>query len=113
MNNAHLQPTITEEQYAAAVQRLLVHAESDTGGAKACAQVLLSAYNGYEFQLDITDLCLLDPDLYFSALVAIRGRVELHKEPHELLANGSDRFNALWDQWFPVYHVHNRWKRGE
>lgn len=108
--NTHLLQDITPDQYATAVQRLSVWAKSDVGASKVCAQVLLSAYNGYEFHLDITDLCLLDPDLYSSALVVIRGRVELRMEPHETLENGGKVFDNLWKQW-ACLHVSKRGKQ--
>lgn len=99
---------ITLEQYGNAVEKLLTMAlEHDSGGARACAQVLLSAYNGDEWQLDITDLGNLDHNYYPAALTVIRGRVELRREPQDLVKDGSNRFKQLWKQW-DRYHVANR-----
>lgn len=99
---------ITLEQYGNAVEKLLTMAlEHDGGGARTCAQVLLSAYNGDEWQLDITDLGNLDHNYYPAALAVIRGRVELRREPQDLVKDGSNRFKLLWKQW-DRYHVANR-----
>lgn len=40
------QPEITTMQYAMAVSHLIGMAQKDCSGSRACAQVLLSAYNG-------------------------------------------------------------------
>lgn len=109
---ACLETPISEDVYRDAVIRLLKLALKDTGGSRVLAQVLLSAYNGYEFQLDVTDLCLLDFDLYVDALIVIRGRVELRREPHEI-SGCNDHFVILWDRWFSVLHVSTRSKREE
>lgn len=101
---------MTLEDYAAGVAMLMPLARSDTGGSLAAAQVLLSAYNGNEWQLDITDLCSLDEDHYAAALAVIRGRAEIRTEPHLLIENGDALFRRLWEQW-SRYHIDNRWKR--
>jgi hypothetical protein len=102
-------PNIFMLQYAESVSALIKLASKDCSGSKACAQVLLSAYNGHEFQLDITDLCLLDENYYDHAMTVIRGRVELRTEPHELITDGNLVFDQLWDQW-RGYHVSTRFK---
>lgn len=92
-------PKITPEQYAEAVALLVKTAQGDTSGSRASAQVLLSAYNSYAFQLGITELCNLDADHYEAALAVIRGRVELRHEPHEMIQDGPKHFEQLWEQW--------------
>lgn len=76
---------INVEEYRQAVESLVPFALTDTSGGRAAAGVLLSCYNAYKFHLDVTDLCLLDFDLYQAAIKVIRGRVELSKEPHQLI----------------------------
>lgn len=105
-----LNQTITTEEYAQAVKKLLHLAQCGTGSSLAAAQVLLSAYNGGEWQLDITDLCGLDRDHYITAMNVIRGRVELMTEPHSLIKDGDRIFKDLWNNWIR-YHISNRWKR--
>lgn len=101
---------ITLEEYAEGVATLVRLAGDGTSGSRAAAQVLLSAYNGADWQLDITDLCVLDHGHYVAALAVIRGRTEICVEPHELIADGGRHFQRLWEQW-SRYHIDNRWKK--
>lgn len=97
----------TELEYSDAILKLAHLAEGDTGGSRVAAQVLLSAYNGNEFQLNIVDLCNLDRLHYQAALAVIQGRVELGIEPQQFLENGDQVFLDLWERWLR-YHVANR-----
>ena len=56
-----LNQVITTKQYFNSVSALIKVARMDTSASRAAAQVLLSAYNGQEWQLNVTDLCFLDP----------------------------------------------------
>ncbi|OGR15893.1 MAG: hypothetical protein A2X81_12270 [Desulfobacterales bacterium GWB2_56_26] len=98
-----------KETYSQAVSQLVKLAQGDTGGSRVAAQVLLSAYNGEAWQLNVVDLCALDKPNYQAALDVIRGRVELYIEPHTLIANGGRIFEELWHRW-ERYHVENRAK---
>ena len=100
---------IDTETYSQAIHQLISLAQGDTGWAKVAAQVLLSAYNGEAFQLNIGDLTTLDKDHYHAALLVIRGRVELGREPQHFLKNGDRVFTDLRQQW-QRYHVENRGK---
>jgi len=97
------------ESYIGAIKRLLPLAQSDTSGSRAAAQVLLSAYNGDNWQLDITDLCVLDDDYYQAALLVMHYRRALSEEPHTLITNGDQLFSELQQQW-KRYHINNRHK---
>jgi len=97
----------TKQEYTDAIIKLVPLAQGDTGGSRVAAQVLLSAYNGNDFQLDIVDLCNLDRRHYQAALAVIRGRVELREEPQNYAANGDMVFRDLWQQWQRL-HVTNR-----
>ncbi len=90
---------VSQEEYAKAVAACLELAQQSTGGGRVAAQVLLSAYNGDSFQLDVTDLCNLDRSNYENALTVIRGRYEIRREPQEMVVDGSKIFRALWNQW--------------
>lgn len=90
---------ITPTEYAKAVTACVELAQYGTGGGRVAAQVLLSAYNGDSFQLDVTDLCNLDHTNYPLALAVIRGRYEVGREPQEMIPDGSNVFRALWKQW--------------
>lgn len=96
-----------EQEYSAAILKLAELAQGDTGGSRVAAQVLLSAYNGDAFQLNIVDLGNLDRGYYQAALAVIRGRVELGIEPQDFLENGGQVFSDLWKRW-ERYHVTNR-----
>ena len=100
---------VTPAQYGRAVAELVKLARQDTGGSRVAAQVLLSAYNGYDFQLDITDLGNLDLGNYRLALTVIRGRRECGREPHELIENGGRIFEDLYRRWSRL-HVKERGK---
>lgn len=98
------------KEYEEAVRLLTSLAQTDTSGGRAAAQVVLSAYNGDEWQLDVTELSLLDGKYYQAALSVIRGRKELMIEPHNLIPNGRQIFHRIWNQW-RRYHISNRWKQ--
>lgn len=87
------------DEYAKAIVGCIELAQQPTHGGRIAAQVLLSAYNGYSFQLDVAGLSNLDPENYEIAITVIRGRYETCREPHEMLANGSKIFCDLWEQW--------------
>jgi len=90
---------ISPEEYAKAVADGIELARQSTGGGRVMAQVLLSAYNGVSFQLDVAGLSNLDPSNYEIALKVIRGRYEVYREPHEMIAAGGKIFSELWSQW--------------
>lgn len=90
---------VSQEEYAKAVAACVDLAQQPTGGGRVAAQVLLSAYNGDSFQLDVTDLCNLDRSNYENAITVIRGRYEIRREPQEMIADGGTIFRALWNQW--------------
>ncbi|MGR8931927.1 MAG: DUF7673 family protein [Gammaproteobacteria bacterium] len=107
---ANLEKPLPRETYKNAIENLMDVAEWNIGGSSAAAQVLLSAYNGYGFHLDITDLCTLDYHYYACAIAVIRGRAELRIEPHELIENGDKRFRFLSERWRRL-HITERGKR--
>ena len=99
----------TREEYAASVIVLLKLALDDTSGSLTAAQVLLSCYNGYNWQLDVTDLCHLDREYLRHALIVMECRATLWAEPHDLVKNGDEHFTRLQKKW-RRYHIRNRWK---
>lgn len=100
---------ITPEAYQAGIARLIHLAYTDQTSARVAAQVLLSAYNGEQWQLDIVDLTLLDRENYQAALNVIRGRVEVNCEPQHMIQNGSSHFRELWGR-YQYLHVSKRGK---
>tara|TARA_R110002072_G_scaffold303138_1_gene495415 strand:+ start:26981 stop:27481 length:501 start_codon:yes stop_codon:yes gene_type:complete len=80
----------------------------DGSGAYAAAQVLLSSYNGSNYQLNITDLCNLDDINFKCAQAVIAGRVHTQEEPHNIIENGSSIFQKLEEKWSNL-RVKNRY----
>lgn len=101
--------TVNYEQYGESVVELLKLAKGDTGGSRVAAQVLLSAYNGEVWQLDITDLCNLDDHYYRHAMNVIHARRELREEPHQLIKDGNAHFQEVATNW-PRLNLEQRWK---
>lgn len=98
-------------EYKNSVEALLRVARMGTGGSRVAAQVLLSAYNGDSFHVDVTVLGILDNENLAHALRVIWGRTRNPwKEPQRVIENGDALFGRLWDDW-PRLHVQNRWKR--
>lgn len=93
------QLAVSEMDYRAAINSLIEVAESDTSGGRAAAQVLLSLYNGYEYHMDLVDLGVLDLRNFQQALIAMRGRVILSIEPHQIIQDGAKRFERLAERW--------------
>lgn len=102
--------TVTEAAYGEAVEALLPVAMSDTGASEAAANLLLSLYNSYNYHFPLVDLARLDLHLIRHALVAIRGRVMLGVEPHEVISNGTARFDALEAEWAGL-HTQRRYNK--
>lgn len=101
--------TVTERDYSEAVSSLLNVALGDTSGSRAAAQVLLSTYNGNNYHMDLTDLCVLDLKYVEQSLIVLRGRVMLCSEPHQMIEGGKAKFALLEKQWEQLY-VKNRHK---
>jgi hypothetical protein len=106
----HSQLAVTEADYKEAVLRLVRVAQTDTSNASAAAQVLLSLYNGYEYHVDLTEMGVLDYANLQAALIAIRGRIFVSKEPHEVIENGKRIFEVLSDEWSHL-HIKNRYQK--
>lgn len=92
---------------AKAVHALLQLTRMDCGGSGAAAAVLLSAYNGHDYHLDITELCRLDQHYYESAMRVIDLRCRLRIEPHVLIQNGDEVFQKLAADWRHLHVKYN------
>jgi hypothetical protein len=100
---------INLKDYVLAVDTLIKLAQIHCGGSKCAAQILLGLYNGRAWHVNLIDLCNLDPDNYRAAMIAIRGRIELNIEPHEIIENGDAVFDQLQEEWKHL-HTKNRYK---
>lgn len=101
---------ITLDDYAEAIIKLVKLARTGCGGARAAAQVVLSLYNGENWHVNLIDLMNLDGGHFRAAIIAIRGRWEFNREPHEMITHGDDVFDQLQDDW-SKYHTKNRYKQ--
>jgi hypothetical protein len=101
--------TLTHTDYTAAVTTLVRLANMDCGGSRIAAQVLLGTYNGDNWHMDLTELCNLSSEYYRAALIVIRCRVEICKEPHRMIDNGTAIFARLEKEW-QSYHVDKRYQ---
>lgn len=104
--------TLSDSDYSQAVKYLVNHALNDTSGSRAAAQVLLSLYDGSQWHMDLTDLCVMDYPLLYQALLVIRGRTVLNKEPHEMIENGQQVFSEIQENWQQL-RIANRYNVGE
>ena len=103
-------PHITTREYAEAVILLLSKARGPHGcEAEICAQVLLSAYNGFDWQLNVARLYSLSRERYRAAITVIRGRAELAQEPQDCIKDGDHHFERLCQRWVRL-HRDNRHK---
>jgi hypothetical protein len=102
--------SMTVDEYSTAVANLVELALTNTSGGRVAAQVLLSAYNGDAFQLDLSSLCSLDRHNIVLAIAVIQGRYYTFKEPHSLILNGDQIFADLWNRWRNL-HVEQRGKK--
>lgn len=98
-----------EKPYREGVEVLSQMALNHFGGsAQAAAQVLLSTYNGYNFQLDLADLCHFDSENFAHAIAVMTGRVKTFEEPHMIIENGQAIFTEL-EKRYAHLHVSQRY----
>jgi len=90
---------ITMEEYGQSLESLISLAQGDSVASKAAAQVVLSIYNGFNWHVDLTDLCELDSNYFQDAIAVIRGRIQLHTEPQHMIGDGSQVFGRLCRKW--------------
>ena len=105
-----LHESISMDIYAQSVKALYGIAVAPTSGGRVAAQVLLSAYNGDNWQLNVADLVNMDRTNLHHALTVMEGRATLFVEPHDFIENGSYKFEKLQEYWKRL-HIHNRWKK--
>lgn len=73
-------------------------AQGGTGGGRSMAQVLLCAYHGGRFPLDLSELRNLDEKNFDHALNVIRLRY-IGYEPHTLFVDGGSLFEKIASDW--------------
>ena len=81
----------------AALSRLVDVASGHTGQSQHCRRILLAAYNGPTWPLDITRLRVIDRDLQRAALTLIEWATYTPRELHEYLDDGDRLMQRFWD----------------
>lgn len=100
---------VSKEEYRLAIDQLLALAQGDSSENRTAAQLLLSTYDGGNFQLSVTELCDLDREYFPAAITVIRGRRDTGIEPQLLIENGEQQFKDLCNRWERL-HLSNRAK---
>lgn len=75
----------TPQQLAALARLWSVGQYGSCSGEMVCAKVLLSLYNGRRFQVDLTDLRILDDELLQCVLLVLEMDARPQREVHVLL----------------------------
>lgn len=110
--NEVLYEPVTHDEYAKAIIHLFELSELNCGGSVRAAQVLLSLYNGFNFNADLADISTgLDAWHLQSALIAIKGRSQLNTEPHRVIQDGDIHFRKLCEDWFESLRVDKRYAK--
>ncbi len=87
-------------RYANAVRTLLPLAKGSSSGAHAATVVLLACDNYGGLQLDVSELRVLDDGYRRAAIAVINGYAELNRSASSTIDNGSEIFQALYQDWF-------------
>ena len=94
--------------YQQAIEYLLPVVLQDAEGARVAAQVLLSAYNGDDYQLNITDLGRFGVDeeaIMNAILTVVYARARTGIAPQGLIDKGDARFYALGQHWHGLHAI--------
>lgn len=95
-------------KYKDVVNSLLELEAMGCGGSQVAAEVLLSLYDGYSYQCNLAGLaCRLDDGYLLNAVHAIQLRALTLTEPHNVIDNGQQVFDALVKRW-PELHIDKR-----
>ncbi|MDO9099664.1 MAG: hypothetical protein Q7V53_02820 [Caldisericota bacterium] len=88
-----------EEAGRAALERLFVVAQRDTGQSRRIAAFLLGCYNGTRFPFDLTDFRGLDFELFEDCLAVLRMDYQPRQEVHNYFPQGGQKFEQLAHDW--------------
>lgn len=70
-----------------------------TSGGRVCATLLASLYNGQRVRFDVSDLLLLDRELFEHAMNTMRLCYETNSEPHTFFEGGGAIFEEMIETW--------------
>lgn len=89
----------TEAQLKSLEIVLDVATNQSGSGARVCATVLASCYNGNRVKVDLTDLRLLDSGLFEHVLNVLRLDHICVQEVHRYVTNGSEIWERMIKEW--------------
>jgi hypothetical protein len=76
-----------------------------TGGSEVVANVLASLYNGNRFKVDLTDLRLLDGELFGHVLNVLKLDHRPRQDVHCYFNDGGRRFEEMFDRYELMNYV--------
>ena len=89
----------SEKEGVAALQRLAVVANRDTGQSRIVARFLLGLYNGRGFPFDLTEFRSLDYALFDDCMAVVRMDANPRQEVHTYFKDGDRMFQGWIDFW--------------
>lgn len=80
-----------------ALERLLSHAYSDTGGSRRCAMFLLSLWNGGYYQADLQELLYVDQQVHKDMMMVMQHLYENNLQLDSLVSEAE--MSGVIDMW--------------
>ena len=82
-----------------ALRRLFDVAHGHSGQCKVVARFLLGCYNGLRFPFDLTDLRMIDSQLFDDCMAVLKMDARPEQEVHCYFPSGGRKFEALAVNW--------------
>lgn len=92
-----------------ALHRLMEVAQGHSGQCRYVANFLLSCYNGRRFRMDLTDLRVLDLELFEDCMAVLEMDYQPYQEVHKYFENGQALFEKLAKDWNIPDHIARGW----
>lgn len=99
MPQEHVNKYYNHNDGVAALQRLIIVSQRDSGQSKYFAGFLLGLYNGKRFKYDLTYFRSLNQILFEDCLLVLRMDWRPQMEVHEYFDNGGNLCEQLALQW--------------
>lgn len=96
----HEHKQLIHDEGVAALRRLFLVAQSDSGQCRFIARFLLGLYNGTRFPFDLTDFRAIDEQLFNDCMLVLRMDARItQKEVHCYFDRGGEMFEELVQRW--------------
>lgn len=96
----HEHKQLIHDEGVAALRRLFLVAQSDSGQCRFIARFLLGLYNGTRFPFDLTDFRVIDEQLFNDCMLVLRMDARItQKEVHCYFDRGGEMFEELVQRW--------------